>query len=173
MNTSDERAAAYIAKEAPLSVPRLGYSGHANLIVRGFKTFYHVMIERNAEGVYEGKAEFGVAPSESENGHPDKPYSYSRHLNFSIVGLPPKKGTKVWLRWFTRTWYVSVLDMALAFESLEEALYAKIDINSDPYMTLIEGTTKEGFQQNLYRIGSTGMVEVDGRWYGVTEVTLP
>lgn len=78
----DLRARQYVAKQAPLGQVIHTFRDYANLIQRGFKTTYHMGVGEDYSEV-----QFG-----SLNCHEDQ-----LMVNFDILGLPPPKGTTVWV----------------------------------------------------------------------------
>uniref|UniRef100_A0A6C0CH12 F-box domain-containing protein n=1 Tax=viral metagenome TaxID=1070528 RepID=A0A6C0CH12_9ZZZZ len=115
--TLDLAAARYIAEEAPLAQPIRSLADQANLIKRGYCTTYScgVLLRSRYTAL---KVGFGPKTGSS---------STARTTNFSIKGMPPAQGTKVWITGRVTSTPDGKLESgnATAFESQEAAiLYA-------------------------------------------------
>jgi hypothetical protein len=169
MSTSEQKARAFVAREAPLSVTEANVIRHANMIKRGFKSHYTATVRREGSEILVGPAKFGHEDYVKENGDFDQ--MEPSHLNFALVGLPPQKDTKVWLRYCGPS--SGSPPQCLAFASWEEAVSAKVDINSDPFMGVADEASDEEMDAFLRDIRANGHTEREGVLYGVALVLLP
>jgi hypothetical protein len=77
----------YLQRQTPIAAPIRSLTDQVNLVRRGFKTVYSCIYDVDA--VEADEVTFGLRDGDVED-----PYVY---FNFSIVGLPPARGTKVWI----------------------------------------------------------------------------
>jgi hypothetical protein len=164
----NKRLIEFIEEEAPLSGSYSTLAEQANLIKRGFKTCY-TGVHHTAEVGGVTDLRFGSTQLNREDGHfdggPDFP------INFSIVGLPPARGTRVWLRVIGPRFFS--ID-ALVFVTKHEAIYVNANFNNDPFAPFLDEEQDDGVLDQIYAdLNDNGWVEFEGDFMGVIEVVLP
>lgn len=87
----DKKVLQYIEESAPLSGLFRSLDEQATLIEKGFKSCYYAHLESD-DGEEWNLVGLGFAAGD-QSGR----YHHAKIVKFEIVGLPPKKGTKVWL----------------------------------------------------------------------------
>lgn len=178
------KAREYVMQQSPLSQPVYTSVDQELLLKRGFKTTYNFLLGRKT-----GEVEFGpLHAREDRNLQP---------VQFSIVGMPPPKGTKVLILYEKDLGDHVSSRLGSVFESLED-LYATfddgellrrdrqleffIDYMTDMYMTDIEDANPDSDQDTRYdilfgkaKIYLVEMLESDDKddQFGLREVELP
>lgn len=100
-----------VAREAPLSQLVASYKNHVKLIERGYKTVYNFDMDVDEEATF-GLGDLDVAGQ----------------IEFEIVGLPPPKGTRVWVMYF--------IDLGVIYPSVFNSLE---ELKADARRALEEG----------------------------------
>lgn len=175
----DKAAIEFMKENAPLSEPIRSITEQANLVKRGFSSVYFVwLLYDTAHNKYivpsigtQFYDEFPTTPLEKEDDDEDNPRYFdtpNSPYTFSIRGLPPKKGTKIWL-------------------ALNEVVDANgyTDLILSPYLTL-EAATDIRNMDSEYDIfhevrNNENIAEIENELrlgnffheYQVLEVTLP
>lgn len=176
----DQKILQYIEERAPLSGHFRSLEEQADLIEKGFKTCYYANIKPEDEETW-----FAVeAVFVSENTKKYVETLRSQVVKFEIVGLPPAKGTKVWLlaRINRKTFNPNVLypnEYSEVFLTKQEAVdylrtrqgKSAFEIDNDhiPYYTheeMIDALAENGGVE--FQLSRT-----DHRYHFLLEVTLP
>lgn len=118
----DKKALEFVSREAPLSVPVRTPAENAELIKRGFKTIYTVRFE---------EAELFIPSQSVRFGIPDDGFEFG----MEIVGLPPPKGTRVWI--IVDTNWDEGVPIAQVYSHREELIQAW-NLESNRYITRLK-----------------------------------
>jgi len=165
----DAKAIAYVRRQAPLADPVRSDLDHARLIKRGFKvTYTGIFNSRDGAPTLDG-LRFGFQDSIKEEGHFDGEDGYP--VNFTMVGLPPARGTRVWLA--TCSPYFNWPAKAQVFATKEEALDTE-NVGADhPFMGFMDEGTDEDIELVISDLRQGVTSDYQNQTFAVFSVQLP
>jgi hypothetical protein len=103
-----------------------------DLVKRDYKTCYTFMYDPELDKI--SNLKFGFKEISREDGQLDGG-GHPFPVNFKISGLPAPERTEVWLRFCAPIYRAA---KCLAFQTKKDAIYAKVDINRNPFMGFLD-----------------------------------